>query len=200
MRKLLTGLWILAFCAAVTLSLVTPAPAQVELTPNLEPFPAFNLQLITNPSTGGKEIRFSTRSWNNGLGPLELVARETSSSGQNVYQRVYNSQGGHQDYFAGTFVWHPSHNHFHFNDYALYQLEPINAPGGSPKSGSKTTFCIMDTNKIDGSLPDAPPRPPCIRRVARWCKGCPSDGRMHPGTSSPVSPSTSAVTRTVTTA
>jgi lysyl oxidase/IPT/TIG domain-containing protein len=73
-----------------------------------------------------------------------------------VYQRVYNSDGTYADYFAGTFVWHPSHNHFHFGDYALYRLDPVNAPGGSPKSGSKTTFCIMDTTKVDGSLPGAP--------------------------------------------
>ena len=84
MTKLLTGLWILAFCAAAALSWVTPAAAQVELRPNLQPFPAFDLHLGTNLSTGGKEIRFSTRSWNKGLGPLELVAGEIVSAGQNV--------------------------------------------------------------------------------------------------------------------
>jgi hypothetical protein len=139
-----------------TLLFVTPGSAQVELRPNLQPFPAFDLRLGNNTSTGGREIRFSTRSWNKGLGPLELVAGDVISSGQNVYQRVYNSDGTHQDYFAGTFVYHPAHNHFHFNDYALYLIEPINAPGGSSKVGSKTTFCVMDTNKIDGSLPGAP--------------------------------------------
>jgi len=157
MRKLLTGLWILAFCAMTTFLLAAPGSAQVaELRPNLQPFPAFDLRIGASVSTGGKEIRFSTRSWNKGLGPLELVAGEAGSNGQNVYQRVYSSDGSFQDYFAGTFVWHPSHNHFHFNDYALYYLEPINAPGGSPKSGSKTTFCVMDTNKVDASLPGAP--------------------------------------------
>jgi len=157
MRKLLTGLWILAFCAMTALLFAAPGSAQVvELRPNLEPFQAFDLRIGTNFSTGGKEIRFSTRSWNKGAGPLELVAGETSSAGQNVYQRVYSSDGSYQEYFAGTFVWHPSHNHFHFNDYALYSLDPINAPGGSPKSGNKTTFCIMDTNKIDASLSGAP--------------------------------------------
>jgi len=157
MRKLLTCLWILAFCAMTTFLFAAPGSAQVvELRPNLQPFPAFDLRIGTNFSTGGKQITFSTRSWNKGLGPLELVAGETSSAGQNVYQRVYSSDGSHQDYFAGTFVWHPSHNHFHFGDYALYSLEPVNAPGGSPKSGNKTTFCIMDTNKVDASLPGAP--------------------------------------------
>jgi hypothetical protein len=145
-------------CLLATVVLFAPlASAQVvELRPNLQPFPAFDLQLSPNFSTGGRLIRFSMRSWNKGLGPLELVAGETGSQGQNVYQRVYNSDGSHADSFAGTFVWHPSHNHFHFNSYAVYQLEPINAPGGSPKSGNKTTFCIMDTNKVDTSLPGAP--------------------------------------------
>jgi len=158
MRKLLTGLWIVAFCAVTTLPFAAPGSAQVvELRPNLQPFPAFDLHIATDRSTGGKEVRFSTRSWNKGAGPLELVAGEGGSSGQNVHQRIYSSDGSHQDYFVGTFVWHPSHNHFHLGDYALYYLEPINAPGGSPKSGSKTTFCVMDTDKIDGSLPGAPP-------------------------------------------
>lgn len=156
MRKVLTGFWILTFCAITTLLLAAPGAAQVELRPNLEPFPAFDLRIVTSLSTGGKEIRFSTRSWNQGAGPLELVAGAGDSNGQNVYQRIYSSDGSHQDYFVGTFVWHPSHNHFHFGDYALYYLEPINAPGGSPKSGSKTTFCVMDTNKIDDGLPGAP--------------------------------------------
>jgi len=157
MRKTLTGLWILAFCAMTVVFCTHSASAQaVELRPNLQPFPAFHLHMVTSTSTGGKEIRFSTMSWNNGAGPLELVAGAGGSSGQNVYQRVYSSDGSHQDYFVGTFVWHPAHNHFHFGDYALYYLEPIDAPGGSPKSGSKTTFCIMDTDRIDAGLPGAP--------------------------------------------
>lgn len=157
MRTLPTAVRILAFCALTTLLSAAPGAGQVvELRPNLQPFPAFDLRLGASTSTGGKEIRFSTRSWNKGLGPLELVAGATGSNGQNVHQRVYSSDGSFQDYFVGTFTWHPSHNHFHFNDYALYYLEPINAPGGSPKSGSKTTFCVMDTNKVDGSLPGAP--------------------------------------------
>jgi hypothetical protein len=155
MRNLLTGIWVVAFFAVSAAVFATPGSAQ-PLPPDLQPYPAFDLQINTNLSTGGKEIRFSTRSWNKGLGPLELVAGELVSGGQNVYQRVYNSDGTYTDYFAGTFVYHPAHNHFHFEGYALYSLEPINAPGGSKKEGSKTTFCIMDTDKIDTRLPGAP--------------------------------------------
>lgn len=151
---------VLALCAALVTSWlgVSSGAAQTvtELRPNLQPFPPFDLSLVPDLSTGGKQLRFSTRSWNKGTGPLELVAGETGPEGQHVYQRVYASDGSHQDYFVGRFEWHPTHNHFHFQDYAIYYLEPIDAPGGSVKSGTKTTFCVMDTNKIDGSLPGAP--------------------------------------------
>jgi hypothetical protein len=38
----------------------------------------------------------------------------------------------------------------------LYTLQPVDAPGGSARTGSKVTFCVMDTTKIDGRLPGAP--------------------------------------------
>jgi hypothetical protein len=158
MRKRWLGLYVAVGVAlAMTFVVVPSTSAQVtELRPNLKPFPAFDLSLVPNFATGGSEIRFSTRSWNNGTGPLELRAGQADSTGQQVDQRVYNSDGSHQDYFVGKFVWHPEHNHFHFENYAIYYLEPINAPGGSIKSGAKTTFCVMDTNKVNGALPGAP--------------------------------------------
>lgn len=135
------------------------ASAQVvELRPNLRPFAAYSAALVQN-SSGGTMLIFSTTSWNSGLGPLELRAGDTSSQGQNVYQRVYLSDGTYQDHLAGTFEWHPEHNHFHFEDYALYTLQPAGASGGSDRIGSKTTFCVMDTGKVDGSLPAAPALP-----------------------------------------
>jgi hypothetical protein len=153
------GLGVLALGAAIALTTLhtSATSAQVtELRPNLTPFAAFGLSLVRDSMTGSSEIRFSTRSWNNGTGPLELRAGDIDSEGQQVDQRVYKSDGSYEDYFVGKFVWHELHNHFHFENYALYNLAPINAPGGSIKSGTKTTFCVMDTNKIDGSLPGAP--------------------------------------------
>jgi hypothetical protein len=49
-------------------------------------------------------------------------------------------------------------NHFHFEEYALYTLRPINAPGASQRQAYKTSFCVMDTAKVDGRLPGAPKR------------------------------------------
>jgi hypothetical protein len=134
------------------------APQVVELTPNLQAFPAFDLALVPN-FTGGTRLRFSTTTWNSGAGPLELIAGEAGPEGQNVYQRVDLSDGSFVDYHAGTFVWHPTHNHFHFEGYAVYTLQPVNAPGGSQRTSSKTTFCIIDTTKVDTRLPGAPRKP-----------------------------------------
>jgi hypothetical protein len=58
----------------------------------------------------------------------------------------------------------------HFNDYALYMLQPVNAPGGSSRTGVKTTFCIMDSAPINLSLPGAP-RAPFYSRCGRDLQG-----------------------------
>lgn len=145
-----------AMIASVVL-FATGAAAQTALPPNLKPLPASNFSLITD-TTGDSTLRFSTTSWNNGTGPLQLEAGsvDTGSGKQQVYQRIFNNDGTSSRFFADWFEWHPGHNHFHFDDYALYELQPVNAPGGSARTGQKTTFCVMDTTKIDTSLPGAP--------------------------------------------
>lgn len=122
----------------------------VERKPDLQALPANGLIISNN------QLRFNTTTWNSGDGPLELRAGETGSAGQNVYQRIYLSDGGYYNRLAGTFVWHPEHNHFHFNKYAVYTLQPVNAPGASNRVSEKTTFCVMDTTPINTSLPRAP--------------------------------------------
>ena len=144
---------------AGTFAFATGVSAQtaVDLPPDIIPLPASNISLVSNAS-GTSTLRFSTTSWNSGTGPLELVAGQvdTGSGKQQVYQRIYLSDRTSFLHLAGWFEWHPLHNHFHFDDYALYTLQPVNAPGGSLRTGQKTTFCVMDTTKINTQLPGAP--------------------------------------------
>lgn len=151
---------LLASTVVGALSLAGTADAQTALRPNLIPLPAFNTTLATD-SGGRSTLRFSTTSWNNGAGPLELAAGEveTGSGKQQVFQVVYQSGGGQTLNFAGAFEYHPLHDHMHFNDYALYTLQPVNAPGGSERTGAKTTFCVMDTTAINLRLAGAPGQP-----------------------------------------
>ena len=150
----------LAAAMAGALSLAGTAAAQTALKPNLIPLGAFSTTLGTDAG-GRSTLRFSTTSWNNGAGPLELAAGEveTGSGKLRVYQVVYQSSGPPILYFAGAFEYHPAHDHMHFNDYALYTLQPVNAPGGSLRTGAKTTFCVMDTTSINLGLPRAPAQP-----------------------------------------
>jgi hypothetical protein len=64
--------------------------------PNLRALPASNVGLT------GSKLKFSTTTWNNGSGPLELVAGpvDTASGKQQVHQRVYLSDGSYFDHFA----------------------------------------------------------------------------------------------------
>jgi|GEM_PF-6094914 len=146
--------------AAALSCIAAGAAAQtvLALPPNLIPLPAWNISLVNNTTTGTQTLRFSTTSWNNGTGPLQLEAGPVDTGGgkQQVFQRVFNSDGSSALYSAGWFEWHAGHNHFHFDDYAIYTLQPVNAPGASLLTGSKTTFCVMDTTKINAALPGAP--------------------------------------------
>lgn len=142
------------------LSLTGTVAAQTALPPNLVPLGAFGTTLATD-SGGRSTLRFSTTTWNKGIGPMEIAAGdvETGSGKLRVYQVVYQTSGPPVLHFAGAFEYHPAHDHMHFNDYALYTLQPVNAPGGSSRTGAKTTFCVMDNTPINLGLPGAPSRP-----------------------------------------
>ena len=148
---------VLALVAGSDVALGQPAPS--ELRPNLRPFAPSDLAVVSN-GTGGLKLVFSTTSWNNGLGPLEIRGKEpVSQDKQNVYQRVYLSDGSFYDRLAGMFDYHDDHAHVHMNNYALYTLQPVDAPGGSQRTGEKTSFCLLDNVKVDTRLKGAAKKP-----------------------------------------
>ncbi len=136
-----------------------PADSVTPLVPNLQPLRASSLRLST-PGDGHTYLRFSTTTSNGGAGPLEIIggATDQATGKQQVYQRVYNSDGTYAQYFAGSFEWHETHGHMHFNDFAIYTLDAVNAPGASQRTSAKTTFCIIDTTRMKG-FKNAPRKP-----------------------------------------
>lgn len=147
---------LLVFGLLLTAVIERPASAQQALLPNLQPLPAYELAL--RPLFGGgTELIFSVLTKNIGRGPLHMVAGEsTDPNQQNIYQRVHWSDGTFEDTLAGIFVFHDQHGHFHIEEYAEYVLEKEFAPGASTRIGQKTSFCLLDTNRIDHKLPNAP--------------------------------------------
>jgi hypothetical protein len=150
---------LLSVSLMITAASVRPVSAQQPLLPNLQPLPAYEVAL--RPLVGGgTELIFSTLTKNVGLGPLHMVAGElTVPTEQNVYQRIHLSDGSFQDILAGEFAFHDAHGHFHIEEYAEYLLEKEGDSGTSTRIGQKTSFCLLDTNRIDRKLKNAPKQP-----------------------------------------
>lgn len=101
-------------------------------------------------------IRMSTASINMGPGRLELRGGETVGNQQRVYQRVYRDDGTWYDREAGWFEYHPAHGHIHFNDWTVFRLRerlPDGGIGNVVRTGAKTSFCILELDTWDSSLP-----------------------------------------------
>lgn len=110
-----------------------------------------------------KYLRFSNIAWNSGNGRLEMRPQNNASTGKTTaYQRVYSHDGSGSWYFVrefpvGEFSYHLSHSHWHFEGFANYSLVTAKASdtvirGTTKRSSQKTTFCVIDTDRVDGSL------------------------------------------------
>jgi len=101
----------------------------------------------------GDLLRFSTAFANIGAGHLEVFGGDPTASGnQEVFQRIYDDEGGFRDRLAGEFTYHEGHGHIHFDGYAIYNLREI-GPGGEVgdilATGGKISFCLIDITRYD---------------------------------------------------
>ena len=151
-------------------AMLTPAGAQAATAqyPDLRTLAPSDLRFDTVTYLGvtRQVLRFSNTVWNAGQGPLEL--RGTPDGTSVVTQRIFDDAGAFTDVAVGNdFTFHPGHNHFHFEDFAEYELWTKSSydawvasgrnVGQAQKVGNKTTFCVMDTDRVQ-SLPGAPSR------------------------------------------
>jgi hypothetical protein len=96
-------------------------------------------------------IRFDNKVGNYG-GKLELEAIWNSDGTKTIYQNVYDQLNGgnlvSHTVVNSDFIYHPTHNHFHFAGFASYLLLKRDAKGAyrpTTKTGTKTSFCIIDS-------------------------------------------------------
>lgn len=115
-----------------------------------------------------KLLRFSNTVWNKGDGRLEMRPVNDSSLGKTkAYQRIWSHDASGKWYLVeefevGEFVFHTSHNHWHFEGFANYALQNENSDGSIgnnvKRSSQKTTFCVIDTNRINSNLEHSGPQ------------------------------------------
>ena len=100
-------------------------------------------------------LRFSNGVANTGAGDLRVrpgVGDPTTGTQPAIQEILDANRNIVQEFLAGNFVFHPSHNHWHLEDVALFEVHQ-----GSPTgpvygtTGVKVTFCLIDWIKIDGN-------------------------------------------------
>jgi len=107
-------------------------------------------------------LRFSNTVWNAGEGRLELKGQPNPKvdGARNIYQIFYDAPIGgtrtKRKVVASDILYHPSHEHYHFENFASYLLLKQDASGTyqkTTKKGTKTSFCIYDYITVEGTNP-----------------------------------------------
>ena len=160
-----------ALVAGVLLAKQAAAQAPTVLYPDLRALPPSTpvLDRVTVDGTPRQVLRFTAAIWNAGQGPLELRG-ETVGDKTLAFQRIYDDAGGVSERLAGEFAYHEGHHHWHFENFAEYELWPqaeyeqwlaSGRQQGLPRwRGNKTTgqgesFCIRDSDLVE-PLPASP--------------------------------------------
>lgn len=137
---------------------LTPDPNM--LLPDLQIGSIEELYITRDPDNREREIRFDTTTMNIGRGPLELIGvYDESSNRTRVTQRLHTRDANAQERLAGHFIFHESHDHWHFEDFTLFELYTYRDDGSLDQliaSTDKMSFCLFDEARLSPSLPGAP--------------------------------------------
>jgi hypothetical protein len=154
--------------ATVAMQLPTSAlPAGQPHYPDVVTRTPFGVRLVAGKGATSRKMYFSNTIGNIGDGPLELRPENDATTGTtNAIQEIYthgttSGVKGTQlilvsSTVIGTFAFHPAHNHWHMGDFARYELRSINTDGSTGPvvaTTSKVSFCMIDTDVIDSTLP-----------------------------------------------
>ncbi|MDD3498521.1 MAG: lysyl oxidase family protein [Candidatus Moranbacteria bacterium] len=119
-------------------------------------------------SDGKKFLRFPGTFANRGDGPLELEGtRAIDIQKVRAMQNIYKKDKTMEKRFVGDFVFHPDHNHWHFEnfvEFGIYALKNDSEPDQKLAGTGKLTFCIHDYAPLPENLPGKPDK-----AVYPWC-------------------------------
>lgn len=101
-------------------------------------------------------LRFDGIAANSGAGPLEVAyGPDASRTNISAWQRIFNSDDTYKDRFATVSEFHPTHAHFHIQDFYVARLWSWTSTGGKlgaepVANGDKNGFCPEDSAPIEG--------------------------------------------------
>jgi Lysyl oxidase len=146
----------------------SPEPGDVYL-PDLRTLDPSEFKVGSDGDT--RRLFLSNTVWNAGNGPLEIRPENDTSVEPPVtraYQILFteNAVGDllqlEHEHPAGSFAFHPLHDHWHFQGLARYELarmKPDGTVGEVVAWRQKIGFCMFDQRQIDGTLENAQDSP-----------------------------------------
>jgi hypothetical protein len=133
--------------------------------PDLVTFKLTHTRVVEDGATQRTLLRFTNVIGNRGAGPLELQPVYNATTGQtDAFQSVktHNAGGVWSEYSrtpAGSYEFHAAHNHWHFADFARYELRSVTPRGGIGPVvhalSDKVSFCVIDIARFDATLEHA---------------------------------------------
>jgi hypothetical protein len=118
------------------------------LLPDLETLPPSDLIIRENQLSGQKLLRFTNSIINNGPGVLELKGEVDVADGNaSISQQIYRIDGSIIEREVNDYVFHQVHDHWHFYNFARYELWTIASDwrvGTLVSLSDKVSFCLRD--------------------------------------------------------
>jgi len=137
------------------------------LLPDLQVQTLDNAQIVSG-ANNKRSLRFPGTFINTGDGPLELAGspdKETNTI--RATQRVFKKNGSPDEKLVGNFIFHPTHNHWHFENFVEFELWSLKSKAELDQKiigTGKMTFCIHDYAPLPDSYPGKPEN-----IVYPWC-------------------------------
>ncbi len=156
--QLLTPAGAAALAPSTTTSASPGRPAP--LLPNLVVLPAADIHIVRNGTE--RKLRFESGLANVGDGPIEVRPNRLQQcpNGQHhASQFMYRDVDGNGRYAedldtdtarrsAGCMVFHPYHDHWHFEAASRYTLYKAERPELSKVAQRKMSFCLRDSKRV----------------------------------------------------
>jgi hypothetical protein len=164
-------------CLVIAMSAASGVPASAATGDPL--LPDLVTRLHTELYVQAGQLRLSNTVGNRGIGPLEVYPEATSgndcdadgdpTNDRYAFQRVFqdSSNPNSAGYFVrsqdtastshqvGCMVFHPTHHHWHFADFARYVLR-TESTGAVAARATKASFCLTDGERSFPTLPGSP--------------------------------------------
>ena len=125
-----------------------------EPRPDLEALPAGQIKL----SKDKQRLQFAATVWNGGQSPLVVDGYRDSTDVPELtaYQYFFDADGNQVGYRQiGAMEWdpRPTHQHWHFENFAKYSL--VDADKQQVVVSKKEAFCLANTDAVDLTVPGA---------------------------------------------